>query len=449
MFKKVLIANRGEIALRILRACREMGIKTVAIHSKADADAKHVRLADERVCIGPAAAKDSYLSIPAILAAAEVTGPDAIHPGYGFLAENANFAKVVEEHGMTFIGPTPEHIALMGDKIIGKQTVKALGIPVVPGSEGSVTTHKEALDVAHSMGYPVLIKATAGGGGKGMKVAYNDDELLDALDMARMEAKANFGNDEVLMEKYLKKPRHIEIQILADNYGNVVHLGERDCSIQRRHQKVWEEALSPVITPEQRQEIGAQCVNAMKKLGYRGLGTVEFLYEDGKFYFIEMNTRVQVEHPVTELVTGLDLVQQQIRVASGEPLGLTQKDIKFQGHAIECRVNAENPETFMPSPGTVSYYHVPGGFGVRVDSALYAGYKIPPYYDSLAAKLIVYGKDRNDCLDRLRGALSEFIIGGIDTTLPLHRKLVEHPDMRSGDYNIHWLEKVFFGGEKK
>jgi acetyl-CoA carboxylase biotin carboxylase subunit len=299
------------------------------------------------------------------------------------------------------------------------------------------------------MGYPVLIKATAGGGGKGMKVAYNDDELLDALDMARMEAKANFGNDEVLMEKYLKKPRHIEIQILADNYGNVVHLGERDCSIQRRHQKVWEEALSPVITSKQRQDIGAQCVNAMKKLGYRGLGTVEFLYEDGKFYFIEMNTRVQVEHPVTELVTGLDLVQQQIRVASGEPLGFTQKDIKFQGHAIECRVNAENPETFMPSPGTVSYYHVPGGFGVRVDSALYAGYKIPPYYDSLAAKLIVYGKDRNDCLDRLRGALSEFIIGGIDTTLPLHRKLVDHPDMRSGDYNIHWLEKVFFGGEKK
>jgi acetyl-CoA carboxylase biotin carboxylase subunit len=448
MFKKVLIANRGEIALRILRACREMGIKTVAIHSKADADAKHVRLADERVCIGPAPAKDSYLSIPAILAAAEVTGPDAIHPGYGFLAENANFAKVVEEHGMTFIGPTPEHIALMGDKIIGKQTVKALGIPVVPGSEGSVTTHKEALEVAHLMGYPVLIKATAGGGGKGMKVAYNDDELLDALDMARMEAKANFGNDEVLMEKYLKKPRHIEIQILGDNYGNVVHLGERDCSIQRRHQKVWEEALSPVITPEQRQEIGTQCVNAMKKLGYRGLGTVEFLYEDGKFYFIEMNTRVQVEHPVTELVTGLDLVQQQIRVASGEPLGFTQKDIKFRGHAIECRVNAENPETFMPSPGTVSYYHVPGGFGVRVDSALYAGYKIPPYYDSLAAKLIVYGKDRNDCLDRLRGALSEFIIGGIDTTLPLHRKLVDHPDMRSGDYNIHWLEKVFFGGDK-
>ncbi len=449
MFKKVLIANRGEIALRILRACREMGIKTVAVHSKADVDAKHVRLADERVCIGPASAKDSYLNIPAILAAAEVTGADAVHPGYGFLAENANFAKVVEEHGMTFIGPTPEHIALMGDKIIGKQTVKALGIPVVPGSEGAVTTHKEALEVAHAMGYPVLIKATAGGGGKGMKVAYNDDELLDALDMARMEAKANFGNEEVLMEKYLRKPRHIEIQILADNYGNVVHLGERDCSIQRRHQKVWEEALSPVITPEQRQAIGGQCVDAMKKLGYRGLGTVEFLYEDGKFYFIEMNTRVQVEHPVTELVTGLDLVQQQIRVASGDPLGFTQKDIKFRGHAIECRINAENSETFMPSPGTISYYHVPGGFGVRVDSALYAGYRIPPYYDSLAAKLIVYGKDRADCMDRLRGALSEFIIGGIDTTLPLHRKLVDHPDMRSGDYNIHWLEKVFFGGDKK
>ncbi|MEI8320898.1 MAG: acetyl-CoA carboxylase biotin carboxylase subunit [Alphaproteobacteria bacterium] len=441
--KKVLIANRGEIALRILRACREMGILTVAVHSKADGDAMHVRLADERVCIGPASAKESYLNIPAILAAAEVTGADAIHPGYGFLAENAVFARMVEEHGMIFIGPTPEHIALMGDKITGKTMVKELGLPVVPGSDGAVTSGEKALKTAQAMGYPILIKATAGGGGKGMKVAHSDDELLEAIDVARMEAKSNFGNEDVFMEKYLQKPRHIEVQILADQHGNVVHLGERDCSIQRRHQKVWEEALSPALTEAERNDIGMKAANAMKKLGYRGLGTIEFLYEDGNFYFIEMNTRVQVEHPVTELVTGIDLVQQQIRVAGGEKLPFTQKDIKFTGHAIECRINAEHPETFMPSPGKIDYYHAPGGFGVRVDSAVYAGYKIPPYYDSLISKLIVHGKDRQDCLDRLKRALDEYVISGIQTNLPLHRKLVVHPDMRRGDYNIHWLERVF------
>lgn len=441
--KKVLIANRGEIALRVLRACREMGIQTVAVHSKADADAMHVRLADERVCIGPAAAKESYLSIPSILAAAEVTGADAVHPGYGFLAENSTFARMVEEHGMIFIGPTPEHIVLMGDKITGKTTVKELGLPVVPGSEGSLQSGESAIPIAREMGYPVLIKATAGGGGKGMKVAHSDQELIEAVEVARMEAKSNFGNEDVFMEKYLQKPRHIEIQILADQYGNVVHLGERDCSVQRRHQKVWEEAPSPVISAAQRQEIGMKAVNAMKKLGYRGLGTIEFLYEDGQFYFIEMNTRVQVEHPVTELITGVDLVQQQIRVAAGEALPFTQEDIEFRGHAIECRINAENAETFMPSPGTIHSYHAPGGFGVRVDSAVYTGYKIPPYYDSLVAKLIVYGKDRQDCLARLERALGEYVVSGVDTNLPLHRKLVVNRDMVEGHYNIHWLEKVF------
>lgn len=449
MFKKVLIANRGEIALRILRACREMGIKTVVVHSKADTDAKYVRLADERVCIGAASSKDSYLNMSRILAAAEITGADAVHPGYGFFSENAVFARMVREHGMTFIGPSPEHITLMGDKITGKTTVKELGIPVVPGSDGAIETEEQALEVARDMGYPVLIKATSGGGGKGMQIAYSDQQLVDGYHLARLEAKANFGDDAVFIEKYLEKPRHIEIQILADHYGNVVHLGERDCSIQRRHQKLWEEAPSPVITPAERAAIGETVVNAMKKLGYQGLGTVEFLYENGQFYFIEMNTRVQVEHPVTEMICGLDLVQNQIRVAAGEPLGFTQEDIKLRGHAIECRVNAENPETFMPSPGTVTHYHVPGGFGVRVDSALYGGYKIPPYYDSLAAKLIVHGKDREDCLSRLKGALSEFVIGGIDTTLPLHRKLVVNEDMKKGDYTIHWLEKVFFGAKKK
>ncbi|HCI48999.1 MAG: acetyl-CoA carboxylase biotin carboxylase subunit [Alphaproteobacteria bacterium RIFCSPLOWO2_01_FULL_45_8] len=448
MFKKVLIANRGEIALRILRACREMGIKTVVVHSKADTEAKYVRLADERVCIGSAPSKDSYLNMSRLLAAAEITGADAIHPGYGFFSENAVFARMVREHGMTFIGPSPEHIMLMGDKIMGKRTVQELGIPVVPGSDGAVDTEEQALEIAHSMGYPVLIKATSGGGGKGMQIAYDDIQLVEGHRLARLEAKANFGDDQVFIEKYLEKPRHIEIQILADHYGNVVHLGERDCSIQRRHQKLWEEAPSPAITPAERAAIGETVVAAMKKLGYQGLGTVEFLYENSQFYFIEMNTRVQVEHPVTEMITGLDLVQNQIRVAAGEPLGFTQEDVKLRGHAIECRVNAENPETFMPSPGTVTHYHVPGGFGVRVDSALYGGYKIPPYYDSLAAKLIVHGKDREDCLSRLKGALSEFVIGGIETTLPLHRKLVVNKDMKKGDYTIHWLEKVFFGKKK-
>ncbi|MFN7662212.1 MAG: acetyl-CoA carboxylase biotin carboxylase subunit [Alphaproteobacteria bacterium] len=449
MFKKVLIANRGEIALRIFRACREMGIKTVVVHSKADADAKYVRLADERVCIGTAPSKDSYLNMSRLLAAAEITGADAVHPGYGFFSENAVFARMVREHGMTFIGPSPEHIALMGDKITGKTTVKELGIPVVPGSAGAVPNEEEALKIARSMGYPVLIKATSGGGGKGMQIAYDDKQMVDGYHLARLEAKANFGDDQVFIEKYLQKPRHIEIQVLADSYGNVVHLGERDCSIQRRHQKVWEEAPSPAVTPAERAAIGEVVVKAMQKLGYQGLGTVEFLYENGQFYFIEMNTRVQVEHPVTEMITGLDLVQHQIRVAAGEPLGFTQKDVELRGHAIECRVNAENPETFMPSPGTITHYHVPGGFGVRVDSALYAGYKIPPYYDSLAAKLIVHGKDREDCMRRLKGALSEFVIGGVETTLPLHRKLVDNEDMRKGEYTIHWLEKVFFGPQKK
>lgn len=443
MFKKILIANRGEIALRILRACQELGIKTVAVHSKADADAMHVRLADQSVCIGPAAGKDSYLKMQAIIAAAEVTGADAIHPGYGFLAENAAFAQMAKEHNITFIGPSPEHITLMGDKIIGKATVKALGIPVVPGSEGAIETIDQALDVAKNMGYPVLIKATAGGGGKGMKVAHNDQELHEAYSMARNEAKANFGNDAVLIEKYLAKPRHIEIQILGDQHGNVVHLGERDCSIQRRHQKVWEEAPSPVITPEQRKEIGERSAKAMRDMGYVGLGTIEYLYEDGEFYFIEMNTRVQVEHPVTEYITRLDLVQWQIRVAAGEALPFTQKDIQFKGHAIECRVNAEHPHTFIPSPGKIEFFHAPGGPGVRVDSAIYTGYRIPPYYDSLAAKLIVYGDTREECIVRLRRALNESIIGGIHTTLPLHKALAKNKDVVKGEYNIHWLEQIF------
>lgn len=443
MFKKILIANRGEIALRILRACREMNIGSVVVHSKADMDAKHVRLADERVCIGAAASKDSYLNMPRILAAAEITGADAVHPGYGFFSENADFARMVIEHGMTFIGPSPEHIALMGDKVTGKAKVKQLGIPVVPGSDGAIETEDEAVQIANVIGYPVLVKAKSGGGGKGMQVAFDDKALRDGYNLARLEAKANFGDDSVFIEKYLEKPRHIEVQVLADHYGNVVHLGERDCSVQRRHQKLWEEAPSPVITDAERASIGSIVVKAMKGLGYQGLGTVEFLYENGQFYFIEMNTRVQVEHPVTEMITGLDLVQNQIRVAAGEPLGFTQEDIQFRGHAIECRVNAEHPETFMPCPGKITHYHIPGGFGVRVDSALYGGYCIPPYYDSLAAKLIVHGKDREDCMNRLRRALSEFVIGGIETTLPLHRRLVVDETMKRGDYNIHWLEKIF------
>lgn len=443
MIKKLLIANRGEIALRIHRACQEMGIKTVAVHSKADADAMHVRLADERVCIGPAPASKSYLDIKSILSAAEITGADAIHPGYGFLAENATFAKMVEEHHITFVGPHPDHISLMGDKITGKQTVKDLGIPVVPGSDGSVKDEKAALKIAQDMGYPVLIKATAGGGGKGMQVANNDQELMERFGIARAEAKSNFGNDEVFIEKYLKHPRHIEIQVLADTHGNVIHLGERDCSIQRRHQKVWEEAPSPVITERQRRDIGEKVTNAMKKLGYRGLGTIEFLYEDGQFYFIEMNTRVQVEHPITEMITGVDLVREQIRVAAGKVLTMTQEDVKLRGHAIECRINAEDPETFAPSPGHIDFNHPPGGLGVRVDSAVYTGYKIPPHYDSLVAKLIVHGDDRAKAMARARRALSEYVISGIKTTIPLHRKLAQDSEMLKGDYNIHWLEKVF------
>lgn len=443
MFKKILIANRGEIALRILRACREMDIGSVVVHSKADADAKHVRLADERVCIGSAPSKDSYLNMPRILSAAEITGADAVHPGYGFFSENADFARMVREHGMTFIGPSPEHISLMGDKVTGKAKVKELGIPVVPGSDGAVETEDIAIEVANDIGYPVLVKAKSGGGGKGMQVARNDSELREGYHLARLEAKANFGDDQVFIEKYLEKPRHIEIQVLADHFGNVVHLGERDCSIQRRHQKLWEEAPSPVISDDQRKEIGSIVAKAMKGLGYQGLGTIEFLYENDQFYFIEMNTRVQVEHPVTEMITGLDLVQNQIRVAAGEPLGFSQEDVVFRGHAIECRVNAENPDTFMPCPGKVTHYHIPGGFGVRVDSALYNGYVIPPYYDSLAAKLIVHGKNREDCMNRLRRALSEFVIGGVETTLPLHRKLVVDSEMLSGEYDIHWLEKTF------
>jgi acetyl-CoA carboxylase biotin carboxylase subunit len=440
MFDKVLIANRGEIALRINRACKEMGIATVAIHSTADADAMHVRLADESVCVGPPPAAQSYLNMPAIIAACEITGAEAIHPGYGFLSENAHFAEIVKEHGLIFIGPEPEHIRLMGDKIAAKQAVKKLGIPTVPGSDGAVTDDGEAMKLADEMGYPVLIKAAAGGGGRGMKVARDQSELSMALSTARTEAKSAFGNDAVYMEKYLEKPRHIEVQVLADSYGKVIHLGERDCSLQRRHQKVWEEAPSPALNSAQREEIGGIVTSALTKLGYLGAGTIEFLYEDGKFYFIEMNTRLQVEHPITEAITGFDIVREQLRIATGAPLEIEQSDIVLSGHAIECRINAENPFTFAPSPGTITQFHAPGGLGVRFDSALYDGYKIPPYYDSLAGKLIVHGRNRNDCLMRLRRALDELVVGGIETTIPLFQKLVREPDILNGDYNIHWLE---------
>lgn len=437
--KKVLIANRGEIALRVLRACKELGIQTVAVYSKADEHAMHVRLSDESICIGPAPAKASYLNIPALLTAAEVTGADAIHPGYGFLSENADFAQAVEEHGLIFIGPSSRHIRMMGDKITAKNTVKELGIPVVPGSAGKVSCIHDALKVAQDMGYPILIKASSGGGGKGMQVVYSDADLEHALNVAKMEAKANFGDESVFIEKYLQNPRHIEIQILSDRHGNVVHLAERDCSIQRRHQKVWEEAPSPVISEKQRKEIGMRCANAMKTLGYEGLGTIEFLYEEGQFYFIEMNTRVQVEHPVTEAITGKDLLQWQLKVAGGERLSFSQEDIAVQGHAIECRINAEDAETFIPSPGRIDYYHAPGGFGVRVDSAIYGGYTVPPYYDSLVAKLIVHGENRQDCLARLSRALNEYVISGIKTNLPLHKDLVKDNDVVAGHYSIHWL----------
>ncbi len=441
MFEKVLIANRGEIALRIHRACREMGIRTVAVHSTADNDAMHVRLADEAVCIGPPSAKDSYLNKAAILSAATITGADAIHPGYGFLSENADFAAMVEEHGFTFIGPSPEHIRMMGDKITAKQAAKSAGIPCVPGSEGALDTEQDALDCAETIGYPVLIKATAGGGGKGMKVARNPEELRESFRLARNEAKAAFGNPDVYMEKYLGKPRHIEMQILADNYGAVVHLGERDCSLQRRHQKVLEEAPSPVLSAAQREAIGETTRAAIAKLGYRNAGTIEYLYEDGQFYFIEMNTRLQVEHPVTEAITGIDLVREQIRIAAGETLGYDQKDVTFLGHAIECRVNAEDSVTFTPSPGRIQGYHAPGGLGVRVDSGLYAGYRIPPHYDSMIAKLIVSGKNRTETLMRLRRALGEYVIDGVKTTLPLHNRLVNDAEFCDGEYDIHWLEK--------
>ena len=441
MFDKVLIANRGEIALRIQRACKELGIATVAVHSTADADAMHVRLADESVCIGPPPATESYLNIPRLLAACETTGADAVHPGYGFLSENARFAEILEEHQITFIGPTSEHIRIMGDKIEAKETAKRLGIPVVPGSEGAVTTEAEALKVAHAMGFPVLIKAASGGGGRGMKVARNEAEIGSALSTARAEAKAAFGDDSVYIEKYLQKPRHIEIQVFGDGRGNAVHLGERDCSLQRRHQKVWEEAPSPALNDAQRKKIGSTVAAAMQKLKYRGAGTVEFLYEDGEFYFIEMNTRLQVEHPVTEAITGIDLVLEQLRVASGAPLSMRQEDITFSGHAIECRINAENPKTFRPSPGKITYWHPPGGLGVRVDSGVYQGYRIPPNYDSLIGKLIVHGKNRNECLMRLRRCLSEFVIDGVETTTPLFSELVRQPDIVNGIYDIHWLER--------
>jgi len=446
MFEKVLIANRGEIALRIHRACREMGIQTVAVHSTADADAMHVRLADESVCIGPASARESYLNIPAILSAASITNADAIHPGIGFLSENATFAEMVEEHGFTFIGPTPEHIRIMGDKVTAKKTVMEQGLPVVPGSDGPVTTLEEAEAVAHSVGYPVLIKAAAGGGGKGMKVARNPDQIKEAYQLARGEARAAFGNDEVYLEKYLGRPRHIEIQLLADMHGNCVHFGERDCSVQRRHQKVIEEAPSPALTVEQRAFIGALASKTTAAIGYRGVGTMEFLYEDGQFYFIEMNTRLQVEHTISEMITGVDLVREQIRVAAGEPLGYGQSDIRFEGHAIECRVNAENPETFLPSPGKIDGYHAPGGLGVRVDSALYDGYRVPSHYDSLIAKLVVHGTTRNECLMRLRRSIEEYVIGGIQTTLPLHSRIIAEQAFKDGNYDIHWLEQLMAKG---
>jgi acetyl-CoA carboxylase biotin carboxylase subunit len=445
MFEKVLIANRGEIALRIHRACREMGIRTVAIHSTADKDAMHVRLANEAVCIGPPLARDSYLNKAAILSAATVTGADAIHPGYGFLSENADFAQIVEEHGLVFIGPTPDHIRMMGDKITAKQAAASAGLPCVPGSVGSLDTEEDALATAAEIGYPVLIKATAGGGGKGMKVARNEGELKEAWRLARSEAKASFGNPDVYMEKYLQHPRHIEMQILADNEGNVVHLGERDCSLQRRHQKVMEEAPSPALTPEQRTHIGEVARAAIRRLGYRNAGTLEFLFEDGQFYFIEMNTRLQVEHPVTEAITGIDLVREQIRIAAGEPLGYSQSDIRFQGHAIECRINAEDPQTFVPCPGRVEGYHSPGGLGVRVDSGLYSGYRVPPNYDSMIAKLIVHANTRAEALMRLKRALDEYVIDGIKTTLPLHGHLVRNTDVIGGEYDIHWLEKFVNG----
>ncbi len=441
MFDKVLIANRGEIALRIHRACKEMGIATVAVHSEADATAMHVRLADESVCIGPAPAAKSYLNIPSIISACEITGAQAVHPGYGFLSENARFAEIVAAHGYTFIGPRPEHIRVMGDKIAAKQAVKAAGIPVVPGSDGAITSEAAALKAADAIGYPVLIKAAAGGGGRGMKVARAREDVAEAYATARGEAKAAFGDDAVYMERYLSTPRHIELQVVADAFGAVCHLGERDCSLQRRHQKMMEEAPSPAIDAATRAKIGKVVVDAVKAIGYLGVGTIEFLYENGEFFFIEMNTRLQVEHPVTEAITGIDLVREQIRIAAGLPLSFTQAEVVFEGHAIECRINAENPRTFTPSPGLVTDFHAPGGLGVRLDSALYAGYVIPPYYDSLAGKLIVHGRDRTECIARLRRSLGEMVVGGVETTIPLFQDLLVDPDIIAGNYDIHWLER--------
>ena len=446
MFDKVLIANRGEIALRILRACKELGIATVAVHSTADADAMHVKLADESVCIGPPAARDSYLNVPSLIAACEITGADAVHPGYGFLSENARFAEVLAGHKIGFIGPKAEHIRTMGDKIEAKRTALRLGIPCVPGSDGGITDDDEAKRVARKIGYPVLVKAAAGGGGRGMKVARTEDDLSVALQTARTEAKAAFGDDAVYLEKYLEKPRHIEIQVLGDGRGNAIHLGERDCSLQRRHQKVWEESPSPALNASQRAKIGDIVAKAMQELKYLGAGTIEFLYEDGEFYFIEMNTRIQVEHPVTEMITGIDLVNEQIKVAAGGNLPARQEDVVFSGHAIECRINAEHPATFRPSPGKITYFHPPGGLGVRVDSAVYQGYNIPPHYDSLVGKLIVHGRSRTECLMRLRRALDEFVIDGIETTLPLFRTLVRNAEIQNGEYDIHWLEKFLRDG---
>jgi len=440
VFDKILIANRGEIALRVHRACKEMGISTVAVHSEADAGAMHVRLADESVCIGPAPAAKSYLNIPSIIAACEITGAQAIHPGYGFLSENARFAEIVEAHGYTFIGPKPDHIRMMGDKIAAKVAMRTVGVPVVPGSDGALASDEEAIAAAAEIGFPVLIKAAAGGGGRGMKVARTPDDLLEALSTAKAEAKAAFGDDAVYLERYLARPRHIEVQVIADSFGAVCHLGERDCSLQRRHQKVMEEAPSPAIDAAARAAIGETVTRAVAKLGYLGVGTIEFLYEDGEFFFIEMNTRLQVEHPVTEAITGIDLVREQIRIAAGLPLSFTQKEVVFEGHAIECRINAENPRTFTPSPGLITDFHAPGGLGVRLDSAIYAGYSIPPYYDSLAGKLIVHGRDRPECVARLKRCLAEMVVGGIETTIPLFQDLLVEPDILEGRYHIHWLE---------
>jgi acetyl-CoA carboxylase, biotin carboxylase subunit len=445
MFDKILIANRGEIALRILRACKELGIATVAVHSTADADAMHVRLSDESVCIGPPQSKDSYLNIPALLAACEITGADAVHPGYGFLSENARFAEILSEHNLHFIGPKAEHIRLMGDKIEAKKTAKKLGIPVVPGSDGGVGPDDDAMAIAKEIGFPVLVKAASGGGGRGMKIARTPDDLALALQTAATEAKAAFGDASVYLEKYLEKPRHIEIQVLGDGRGGAIHLGERDCSLQRRHQKIWEEGPSPVIAAAARQKIGETVAKAMREMKYLGVGTVEFLFEDGEFYFIEMNTRIQVEHPVTESITDIDLVLEQIRIAAGGDLPAKQEEIAIIGHAIECRINAENPQTFRPSPGRILQYHPPGGLGVRIDSAVYQGYTIPPYYDSLVGKLIVHGKTRAECLMRLRRALDEMVVEGIETTLPLFRALVREPAIIDGDYHIHWLEQYLAG----